>query len=141
MRKTLILAAFLLAHAAQAAPQSTAVRDVVKDPKPLVGREIRLTGLRCASEPGGRYACGTSRRGKPLRIESLGLDFRTSADMRKTLSSRCRASLERVDTSCRFDVELRVIGFRIDPPDARAKAGVVRLSARRMNLFAPGSRR
>ena len=140
MRIAITVAACFLSAGAFAAPQSTAVRDVVKDPKPLVGREIRLTSLRCASEPGGRYACGTARQGKRLRVESLGLDFKTTADARGMLSSRCRGSLDRVDPSCRFDVELRVVGYRIEPPGSQAKTGGVNLSARRMDLFVAGHR-
>ena len=136
MRKTITLALSMLASGAYAAPQNAAVRDVVNDPKPLVGREIRLTSLLCASEPGGRYACGTARRGIRLRVESLGLDFKTSAETRRVLSSRCRATLDRVEKACTFDVELRVGSYRIEQ-GAGPKAGGVSLSTRRMDLFAP----
>ena len=140
MRTSIVILACVLASVAQASPQTTLVRDVVNDPKPLVGREIRLMSLRCASEPGGKYACGTARRGKRLRVESLSLDYKTSAETRGILSSRCQGDLDRVSASCRFDVQLKVTGVRLDPPNASANAGAVNLSARRMDLFVASGR-
>lgn len=130
-----ILPLLLTSVAASAQAVKVEVSDILRDPKPFVGRMIRIAGLQCASEPKGRFACGTKKDGQLVRIESLALDFRTSADVRRKLSASCRTPLDAVPPACKFDAEFKPLHVRANPSNTTTSTKSVVIQAQRMNLF------
>jgi len=135
--KAVIIVLPLLLSSPQAFAEAVevAVPDILRDPKPFLGRMIRIAGLRCANEPKGLFACGTEQDGQLVRVESLALDFRTSAEVRRKLSASCRTPLAAVPPPCKFDAEFKPLNVRAGPPDTRLSKKTVFIKVQRMNLF------
>ena len=131
----IVLALLCTSSTAFAQARTVAVPDILRDPKPYVGRAIRIAGLRCANEPKGLFVCGTKQDSQLVRIESLALDFRTSTDVRRRLSANCRTSFEIAPQSCRFDAEFKPLNVRAGSPDSRSSRRTLFIKAQRMNLF------
>lgn len=139
MARTLIIGiACLISTGAAAFPKRMEVEDVIRDPRTLVGSEIRLSAAKCAREPAGKYACTIEKGSNKLRVESLGLDFKTSEPIRRLIVSRCAAKVEKADQACVFDVELKIQAVRSQPLGA-GQSEALALDTRKMNLYAPGS--
>ena len=137
VKPVVVLALAILVPAeAIAASLKVDVPALLRDPKPLVGKQIRLTSLRCANEPNGVFACGSTTGGKRFRVESLALDFQTTAAVRRTLSAKCKSALTAVSSTCVFDAEFSFQSFRTTAPDGKVPYGTTSVSTRRMNLFA-----
>ena len=110
------------------------VREIIRNASRMVGREIRLSSAVCAREPEGKYVCKVGKDRDEIRIESLGLNFKTTDAVRRLIVARCSSRLERVDRNCMFDVELRIGGVRTISTRSLPGPNVV-ITARSLNIF------
>ena len=134
----IITVSVVLSGDAHALPQRVDISEVVRDPKLMVGRDIRLASAKCASEPSGKYACRIEKSGGTVRVESLSLSFKTSSDVRRKLVSRCTASLDKVEGVCVFDIEIKIAGVRLGSTTSATSSEVI-LTARTLDLFSSKS--
>ena len=121
-------------QSASAQTTSVEVAVLLRDPTAFVGQMIRVAAVRCANEPSGTFACGAERDGQLVRIESLALDFKTSAETRRKLSTRCRTLLAAASDACTFAAEFKPLNVTTSPSDGKSPK-TVRFKTRRMNLY------
>jgi hypothetical protein len=135
-RFALGMALISIASAAGAEAASVSFGALARDPKAFVGRTIRLSAARCAVEPRGMFACIAEQDGLLLRVESLGLDHQTTAEIRRKLSASCRGRADSAPEACTFDAEFKPVNIRTATPRVKSSRKMLNITTRRMNLFA-----